>query len=159
MVDLIHSVDFKDCWQTFIGIRGLLLGMLSFGYIGNTFALFSVPGAQIIDSDLQLLLVGFYFLWNVYALFVSSLSPYFKPDSASPAQVRDPYYSEEDRLPNSVSLFSALIMIQSWLRPMQIPICELNHFPGLCTKHSIFINKDITVITLVDFGPGKSQPQ
>lgn len=38
---------------------------------------------------------------------------------------------------------------------MQISIYELNHFSGLHTKHSILINKDVTVIALVDFGPGK----
>lgn len=38
---------------------------------------------------------------------------------------------------------------------MQIFVYELNHFSGLHTKHSVFINKDVTVIALVDFGPRK----
>jgi len=70
MVDLIDSVGFKDCWQTFIGILGLLLGILSFRCVGNTPALFSVPGAQIIDTDLLLSLVWGFIFYEMFMHYI-----------------------------------------------------------------------------------------
>lgn len=151
----------KDCWQTFIGIFGLILGILSSVCVGNTLALFSVPGAWIIDPVLLLLLSSVWFimrcLCTVNILSFSLLQAW----SCISSSGKRFFLIWGMQATKSCFPFQWINHGSSWLHlmQMQISICELNHFSGLYTKHSIFINKDLIVIALVDFGPGKSQPQ
>lgn len=149
----------KDCWQIFIGTFGLSLGILLSLCVGNMLALFSVPEAWIIDPVLLLSSVWLITrcLCTVHILSSSLLQVWSCISSSG----------KRSLLTWGIQTTKSCFPLQwinhgtPWLHLMQmrICICKVNHFSGLNIKHWIFINKDMTVIALVDFGPGKSQPQ